>query len=209
LNSEQGYWLKTEASMQGIHYSEYVRDLITLQMKEPHFLEYFKKISYKSFTTVSESKSLIYNLMAYKLLEQLVLNQEEGQQKREAAYTATLEWIERLKGYPTKTKYYRLSLLLEPEQVMWLKQQSKMLNKNITAIVRKIIILAYGQATEKAPSLVGNTALTEIQREEIKAILMTFTLLKMYIESTYEEGGKLVKSCYESAQRLYKKLDLA
>lgn len=206
FNVHQGNWLKAQAKGQGVHCSEYVRDLITIQMKEPHFFEYFRAVEDQTLTSAIEQKHLIYSLMAYKLVEQLVLNHEGGQQKREVAYTATLEWLEKLKIHPGRKRGCKLNLSLYPEQLDWLNQQSKVLNKKAATIVRKIVFLASLKATEKVPNLVSNTDLTEVQREELKAVLMTFNLLKTYIESAYEEGDQLVKNCYESAQTLYKKL---
>lgn len=206
FNAYQGDWLKAQAKFQDIHCADYLRALIEKQMQEPHFFEYFKAAEDKVLMPLTEKPYLIYNLMAYKLVEQLVLNQENGQQKREAAYRDMLEWLERLKIYDQKKKSYRLSLLLYPEHLEWLNQQSKIFKKRVAVILRKIVCLASMNAAQKMSSFVNSRDLTEAQQEELKATLMTFTLLKTYIISDYEEGEKLVKSCYESAHTIYSKL---
>ena len=207
FNVYQGDWLKAQAKIQDIHCADYLRALIEKQMQEPHFFEYFKTMEGRILThTPAEKQHLIYTLMVYKLMEQLVLNQKEGQQKREAAYMATLEWLEQLKVHDHKKKSYRLSLLLYPEQLEWLDQQSKIFKKRAAVIIRKIVCLESMKAVEKESNLIRNPDLTATQKEELKAVLMTFTLLKTYIISAYEEGEKLVKNCCESAEMLYKKL---
>ncbi len=206
FNNYQGDWLKAQAKMQGIHCADYVRALIDKQMKESHFFEYFKAEEDKILAPKTEKQHLIYQLMTYKLLEQLVLNQEEGEQKCEIAYMATLEWLERLKVCDHKKKNYRLSLLLYPEQLNWLDQQSKIFKKRVAVIIRKIVYLNSMNVTDQEVGFVSNLDLTEVQKEELKTVLMTFTLLKTYIESEYEEGGKLVKNCHVSAQALYNRL---
>ncbi len=192
--------------MQGIHCADYVRALIDKQMQEPHFFEYFKAEEAKILAPKTEKQHLIYSLMTYKLLEQLVLNQEDGTQKRETAYMATLEWLERLKVGDHKKKNYRLSLLLYPEQSIWLEQQSKIFKKRAAVIIRKIVCLASMSSAEKEVDRTNNPDLTEVQKEELKTILMTFTLLKTYIESAYAGAEKLIKNCYVSSETLYSRL---
>lgn len=206
FNVYQGNWLKMQAKMQGVQCSEYVRDLITAQMEKPHFFEYFKTMEDKRLMSITEKKYLIYSLMVYKLIEQLVLNQEEGQNKLEMAYSDTLDWLKRLKVHPSEAKNYKLSFLLYPEQLAWLNQQSTTFKKSTAIIIRKIVDLASRPAVEKKSNFGSNPDLMEVQKEELKAVLMTYTLLKTYIVNAYAGGEKLVTSCYESAQALYNKL---
>lgn len=205
FNGYQSNWLKAEANLRGIHPVDYVRELIDKHMQEPHFFEYFRTVEEKIVRPKTEQPYLIYTLMIYKLMEQLVVNKEEGQQKRETAHSDTLEWLKRLKVHPQYKGGYRLSILLSPTQLEWLEGQAKLLKKRPVRIIRKIVFLASNDVIEKEPHQADN-ALTDIQRTELKTVLMTFSLLKTYIISAYEGGEKLVKNCEENAEVLYRRL---
>jgi predicted DNA-binding protein len=205
LNVYQHHWLKAQAKVRGIYSADYVRELIDKQMQEPHFFEYLKSVEEEVLIPTAEKPIVIYMLRTCKLMEQLLLNEEEGRQKCEMAYLAAEEWLADLKVYPERKKNYRLSLMLHPEQLDWVNEQAKMLKKSPLAIIRKIIFLASNTA-QKHPPVSVNSDLTETQKAELKAVLMTFTLLKTYIISAYEEGEKLLKSAHEGAESLYNKL---
>jgi len=95
--------LKIQAKTRGMETADYVRELIEKEMQEWHFLNYFKAID-DQLVPSNTNPHLIYTLMIYKLMEQLVLNQEDEQQKREAAHQQTLDWLERLKLSPIDKK---------------------------------------------------------------------------------------------------------
>ncbi len=205
FNGYQGNWLKTQAGVRGIHPADYVRELIDKHMEEPHFFEYFKTVEEKIVKPKTEQPHLIYTLMIYKLMEQLVLNQKEGRQKCETAHNDTLEWLKRLKVYPQYKGGYRLSVLLSPMQLDWLAAQAKLLKKRPVRIIRKIVFLASNDALEKELPQ-ADKGLTEIQQAKLKTVLMTSLLLKSYIIDAYEGGEKLVKSCEENAEVLHQSL---
>lgn len=209
FNAYQNYWLKIQAQVRGIHSADYVRELIEKQMKEPHFFEYFKEAEAKIMMPAADKKIILYSLITCKLMEQLILNEEDGQQKCEMAYLAAEEQFGALKVYDSRKKFYRLNLMLFPEQLAWINEQAKIIKKTPLAIIRKIVFLASSYTAQETTNLRVNTSLMEVQKEELKAILMTFTILKAYIMNTYEGGEKLIKSAQESAEVLYNKLYMA
>ncbi len=206
FNSYQAGFLKTEARARDICSADYVRELIERQMEEGHFFEYFKAVEDKIIVSAKEKKQLVYSLMTYKLMEQLVLNQEEGQEKRETAYRDTQEWLEALKVRTSETRTYKVTLLLYPEQIAWLSDQTKALRKSAAALIRKIVFLASKEATQNSPHLVSDSDLSDVQKAALKSTLMTGELLKTYVENAYEGADELIKSCYENAEKLYNKL---
>ncbi len=203
FNAYQGDYLKVQAKVRGIHASDYVRELIEREMQAGHFLNYFKVVDEQNSSR--PNPHLIYTLTIYKLIEQLVLNQEEGQQKREAAHQETLAWLERLKISPIPKKSCKFNIWVHPETLSWLNNEAKLLNKSVAAIIRRIVFLNAVNADRKTFDAV-NSLLTETEEETIKAVLMSFTLLKSYITNAYEGGTELVENCSQSAKMLYNKL---
>ena len=145
--------------------------------------------------------------MIYKLIEQLVLNQNEGHQKREEAHQQTLDWLERLKLSAKPKKSCKLNIWFHPETVDWLREESQLLKKSVAAIIRRIVFLNIVNFKQETKAVVAlQMPLTELQAETLKTVLMTFTLLKSYITDAYEGGEPLVENCCEGAKTLYKKL---
>lgn len=198
--------LKMQAKMRGIQAADYVRELIEKEMQGGHFLNYFKAMD-DPLTPFNTNPHLIYTLMIYKLMEQLVLNQEEGSKKREEAHQETLDWLERLKLSPIDKKSCKLNIWVHPETVGWLREEAKLLKKSVAAIIRRIVFLNIVNVDQKTKAVVAlQMPLTELQAETLKTVLMTFTLLKSYITDAYEGGEPLVENCCEGAKTLYKKL---
>jgi len=206
FNADQAGFLKTEAKARDICSADYVRELIERQMKEGHFFEYFKAVEDKIVVSAKEKKQLVYSLMTCKLMEQLVLNQEEGQEKRDTAYRETQEWLEALKVRTSETRTYKVTLLLYSEHIAWLNEQAKVLQKSVAALIRKIVFLASKETAQKNPNLISGLDLSDIQKAALRSTFMTGELLKTYIESAYEGAEPLIKSCYENAEKLYNKL---
>ncbi len=203
FNAYQTDYLKVQAKVRGIHASDYVRELIEREMQAGHFLNYFKVVDEQN--PVYNNPHLIYTLTIYKLIEQLVLNQEDGQQKREKAHQETLAWLESLKISPVPKKSCKFNIWVHPETLSWLSNEAKLLNKTVAAIIRRIVFLNAVNANRKPLDAV-NSLLTGTEQETIKAILMSFTLLKSYITNAYEGGTELVENCSQSAKMLYNKL---
>jgi len=198
--------LKIQAKMRGMETADYVRELIEKEMQGGHFLNYFKAMD-GQLVPSNTNPDLIYTLMIYKLIEQLVLNQNEGHQKREEAHQQTLDWLERLKLSSKSKKSCKLNIWFHPETVDWLREESQLLKKSVAAIIRRIVFLNIVNFKQETKAVVAlQMPLTELQAETLKTVLMTFTLLKNYITDAYEGGEPLVKNCCEGAQTLYKKL---
>jgi len=204
FNAYQADYLKVQAKVRGIHAADYVRELIEREMQAGHFLNYFKVVD-DQIVQPRNNPHLIYTLTVYKLIEQLVLNQEDGQQKREAAHQETLAWLERLKISSIPKKSCKLNIWVHPETLSWLTAEAKLLKKSIAAIIRRIVFLNALNSDRKTSDAV-NSLLTETEQETIKAVLMTFTLFKSYITNAYEGGTGLIENCCESAKTLYNKL---
>jgi len=208
FNSYQIDYLKVQAKIRGVCAADYVRELIEKEMQAGHFLNYFKVVN-DQIVTSPGNPHLIYTLMLYKLMEQLVLNQAEGQQKRAEAHQETLAWLERLKISPARKKNYKLNIWVHPETSTWLVDEAKLLKKSVAAIVRRIVFLEAINTDKKTSDSVIQSSLTEIEQETVKVILMTFTLLKNYIINAYEGGEALVENCSDNAKALYDKLYLS
>jgi hypothetical protein len=196
--------LKMQAKTRGMQAADYVRELIEKEMQGGHFLNYFRMMD-DPLTSSNTNPHLIYTLMIYKLMEQLVLNVDEGEQKREEAHQQTLDWLERLKLSPKSKKSCKLNIWVHPETVAWLKEESQLLKKSVAAIIRRIVFFNVAQKAKEAAAA-AQMPLTEIQTETLKTVLMTFTLLKSYILDAYDSSEALVENCCESAKTLYKQL---
>jgi hypothetical protein len=197
--------LKIQAKTRGMQTADYVRELIEKEKQGGHFLNYFKAMD-DQIAPSNTNPHLIYTLMIYKLMEQLVLNQEEGQQKREAAHQQTLDWLERLKLSAKSKKSCKLNIWIDPETADWLRKESHLLKKSVAAIIRRIVFLNVVNTAQKVKAAVAQTPLTELEAETLKTVLMTFTLLKSYIVDAYEGGEPLVENSCENAKTLYKRL---
>lgn len=201
LPNPHAHWLRHQARLQQISVAQHLRDLIEWRQNNPNKLE---RSALTVETTAAETatlKHLPYLMMTRQLLEQLVLNEENGIQKREAADAEVLETLRQLQVSPYFNESYKLTVLIEAEQWAWLTQQAQALKKTIVHVVRKIIALQYREAHEK-----HTPHLTVAEQESIKAALTTFTLLKGYIENAYEEGQTLITRCEQEARALYQKL---
>lgn len=203
LNASQARWLYRQAKTQQISGAQYVRDLIEKQRRNRYFVECFKQTQETSFLQPA-LEHLQYLIMTAKLLEQLVLNEEDGAQKREVAYASTLETLKRLNIEPNRKQTYPSTLRLDAEQWAWVQEQAELLRKPPIAIVRKILEMDYATTNPKTTHV--HTALTPAEQEGIKASLMAFALLKGYIESVYEDSQTLINQFEKEAQALYQKL---
>jgi hypothetical protein len=204
FNAYQSDYIKVQAKICGIHAAGYVREMIEREMQAGHFLNYFKVMDDQIIPS-HNNPNLIYTLMIYKLMEQLVLNQEEGQQKQQQAHQETLAWLERLMISPVPKKSCKLNIWVHPETLYWLTEEAKLLKKSVAAIIRRIVFLNAINFNRKTLDEI-EIPLTKIQEETLKTVLMTFTLLKSYIVNAYEGSTKLVENCCESAKTLYNKL---
>lgn len=198
--------LKIQAKTRGMETADYVRELIEKERQGGHFLNYFKAMD-AQLVSSNTNPDLIYTLMIYKLIEQLVLNQNEGHQKREEAHQQTLDWLKRLKLSAKSKKSCKLNIWVHPETVAWLREESQLLKKSVAAIIRRIVFLNVVNLKQETKAVVAlQMPLTELQAETLKTVLMTFTLLKNYITDVYEGGEPLVKNSCENAKTLYKRL---
>ena len=197
--------LKIQAKTRSMQAADYVRELIEKERQEGHFLNYFKAMN-DQIAPSNTNPHLIYTLMIYKLMEQLVLNQKEGEQKRAEAHQQTLDWLERLKLSAKPKKSCKLNIWIHPGTADWLKEEAHLLKKSVAAIIRRIVFLNIVNTAQKAKAAVTQTPLTELEAETLKTVLMTFTLLKSYITDAYEGGEPLVENCCENAKTLYKRL---
>jgi hypothetical protein len=169
--------LKIQAKTRGMQTADYVRELIEKERQEGHFLNYFKAMN-DQIAPSNTNPHLIYTLMIYKLMEQLVLNQKEGEQKRAEAHQQTLDWLERLKLSAKPKKSCKLNIWVHPETAGWLKEEAQLLKKSVAAIIRRIVFLNIVNTAQKAKAAVTQTPLTELEAETLKTVLMTFMLLK-------------------------------
>ena len=118
--------LKIQAKTRSMQAADYVRELIEKERQEGHFLNYFKAMN-DQIAPSNTNPHLIYTLMIYKLMEQLVLNQKEGEQKRAEAHQQTLDWLERLKLSAKPKKSCKLNIWIHPGTADWLKEEAHLI----------------------------------------------------------------------------------
>lgn len=200
LSNHQLYWLHSQAHRESLSCSEYVRDLLRAQMERPDFLDYFKIGRYK--TTVkpeAEKKVIRYSIMAYKLLEKLVLVEANGEKIKEDAYLNTLALLSTLKIHPDGSKKQGLTILLDPEQTGWLEEQARWLHKRTVDVLRRIIVLMMQEANDQ-PS----QGLDLAEQEGIRCVIITCKLVEQYLMQVFEGGDEIIKTAYQQSDAIYK-----
>jgi predicted DNA-binding protein len=203
MTNTQAQWLQNQARDQGLSLSEYLRNLVDKEISKPTFMLYSKKINKNNvLRSASEKKEISYTIMAYKLLEQLILSNELGVELRKEAYTHTLDLLTKFKIHPNELKEYPLTIWLTLEQGRWLEQQSHKLSKRSTYLLRKILLLAFDEGMQDEQHF----SLHPAQKEGVKFTIITCKLLENYIVKTHENGAEMIESAYQESQELYIKL---
>jgi len=203
LNSHQSQWLQSQASIEGISCSEYLRHLMNEQRNKPNLIFYPKhNNSHKVLKEAGERKEISYTIMAYQLLEQLILKGELGTEMREAAYAHTVELLTQFRVHPNVLKTYFLSVYLDEEHAIWLERQAERLGKPPTYVFRKILL----QAFEESMMSDGNSDLHPAQKEGVKFTILTCILLERYIAKTQQDGNKIIAAAHQQSERLYAEL---
>jgi hypothetical protein len=200
LTNHQLHWLHSQAERESLSCSEYVRDLLRVQMERPDFLDYFKIGRHKTAVKSETEKKIIrYSIMAYKLLEKLVLTETNGEKIKEEAYLNTLALLSTLKIHPDGSKKQGLTILLDPEQIGWLEERARWLSKRTVHVLRRIIVLMMQEAVDQPTQ-----SLDPAEQEGIRYVIITCKLVEQYLMQVFEGGDTLIKTAYQQSEAIYK-----
>lgn len=198
----EAQWLQSQAKSQGIFITDYIRHLIAEEMLKSHFVPYLKIRSPNKPLNLPQQKEISYSIMAYKLLEKLVLNHAEGLQMRETAYAETLALLTQLKMHPHAARRYAFTVVLDPRQATWISQEARKLNKSASYVVHRILLLAFEQSMGDALPLNLDFA----QKEGVKFMVLCYKLLERYFSKIHDSGSEIIKEAEGEALELYAKL---
>lgn len=200
FNDYLANWIIGSAQKNRVTISAFIRDLLAEQMQEgPVVVKNINKAKQFAYNQTYRNE-MGYIIFTAKLLEKLVLSQDQGEMLRDTAFEQANNLLEELN---LNNKEQRFCIKLEHDLFTWLNSEAERLQLKFPTLIRNLIADRFMQT-----STAKKIELSIAQKFAIKHQIKAYNLLETLVKKTTEDGASIIEEAQAKAQNIFSQIFL-